>query len=255
MKKALSVLSYNIHKGFGVAKLRFLLPQMKEAIQSLAPDFVFLQEVQGRHDKQQQKISDWPDASQFDFIAEDTWSHTAYGKNAIYQAGHHGNAILSKYPLSSHENINVSTLPRASRSLLHGVINIGFIEIHLICVHLGLFKEERLKQVATLTDRIIEFVPMDSPLILAGDFNDWRQDLSDCLERRLGLKEAFKEMDGKHAKSFPALSPALQTDRIYFRGLTLMNAQCFKGKPWRTLSDHLPIHATFMLEGAEAALK
>ena len=243
----LSVLTYNIHKGFGVAKVRFVLPQIKEEIQALAPDFVFLQEVQGRNDRQQKRISDWPEENQTDFIAADDWLHTAYGKNAIYQAGHHGNAILSKYPLIEKENINVSFLPRASRSLLHGVIERDGVKIHLMCVHLGLFKEERLKQVATLVERILECVPDGAPLILAGDFNDWRKALMDCLETRLGLKEVMKEMDGEHAKSFPAITPALQTDRIYYRGLTLVTAECFKGKPWRSLSDHLPIHATFSL--------
>lgn len=243
----LSVLTYNIHKGFGVAKVRFVLPQIKDEIKALAPDCVFLQEVQGRHDKKQKKISDWPEENQTDFIASDEWAHSVYGKNAIYDAGHHGNAILSKYPLLEQENINVSFIPRSSRSLLHGVIAINKKRIHLMCVHLGLFKEERNKQLAKVVDRIVEQVPKNSPLILAGDFNDWRKELAEALEERLGLKEVMKEMNGEHAKSFPAMSPALRTDRIYYRDLTLVHAECFKGKPWRTLSDHLPIHAQFTL--------
>lgn len=246
-QNTLSVLTYNIHKGFGVAKVRFVLPKIKDEIQALGPDFVFLQEVQGRHDKQQKRISDWPEENQTDFIAADDWAHTVYGKNAIYDVGHHGNAILSKYPLIEKENINVSFIPRASRSLLHGVIEFNQSKIHLMCVHLGLFKEERNKQVAMVVDRIKDEVPHNEPLILAGDFNDWRKALGDELETRLGLKEVMKEMEGDHAKSFPAMSPALQTDRIYYRGLKLIKAECFKGKPWRTLSDHLPIHAQFTL--------
>ena len=93
----LSVLTYNIHKGFSVGKVRFLLPQMRKEIQLLNSDIIFLQEVQGRHDKQQKKIPDWPDQAQVDFIGDKIWPHRFYGKNAIYQAGHHGNAILSKY--------------------------------------------------------------------------------------------------------------------------------------------------------------
>ncbi len=37
--------------------------------------------------------------SQFAFLADEIWPHFAYGKNAIYSAGHHGNAILSKHPI------------------------------------------------------------------------------------------------------------------------------------------------------------
>lgn len=246
-KKSLSLLTYNIHKGFGVGKIRFLLPEMKNAIERLNPDLVFLQEVQGRHDKQEKKVSDWPKEAQFEYIAEKFWPHIAYGKNAIYQAGHHGNAILSKYNLLEYENINVSEWIRASRSLLHATIELSGQEVHLLCVHLGFFKEERLKQVAALSARILEYIPIDAPLIIGGDFNDWRKDLFEELEDRLGLKEAIKEVGGEHAKSFPALSPALHVDRIYFRGLKLKQAECLKGKPWRGLSDHLPLFAKFTL--------
>lgn len=242
-----SILTYNIHKGFGVGKLRFLLPQMKEAIETMSPDMVFLQEVQGRHDKQEKKVSDWPKETQFEYIAEKFWPHIAYGKNAIYQAGHHGNAILSKYEFTDYENINVSQIARASRSLLHATVKVAKTDVHLLCVHLGLFKEERLKQVATLTERIVEHIPENAPLVLAGDFNDWRKDLFEVLEYRLGLKEAVKEVLGDHAKSFPALKPALHTDRIYYRGMHLVMADCLRGKPWRMLSDHLPLFASFRL--------
>ena len=247
MRKSISIVTYNMHKGFGVGKVRFVLPKMREAVQGLNADFTFLQEVQGRHDKQQKKRSNWPEESHAEFMAEDVWPYIIYGKNATYDAGHHGNAILSKYPVQEHENINVSLLPRASRSLLHGIVELDSVKVHLICVHLGLFKEERSKQVTTLVDRILERVPMDAALILAGDFNDWRKDLFNALERRLGLKEAVKELAGDHAKSFPAIKPTLRTDRIYYRGLTLLNAECLKGKPWRALSDHLPLYASFML--------
>ena len=38
---SLSLITYNIHKGFGVGKVRFLLPKMREALSTLNPDFVF----------------------------------------------------------------------------------------------------------------------------------------------------------------------------------------------------------------------
>ena len=240
-----SLLTYNIHKGFSFSKRRFLLPEMKLAIEKLSPDVVFLQEVQGEHSKREKKQSLWPKVAQSDYIAENLWPHALYGKNATYQAGHHGNAILSKYPFSSHENITVSQWSRASRGLLHVTVMIGSQEIHLLCVHLGLFKEERVKQVQKLAERIVEHVPQHSPLVLAGDFNDWRRDLFKILEDKLGLTEAFKLLHGEHAKSFPALKPTLHVDRVYYRGLKLLNANCLSEKPWRNLSDHLPLFASF----------
>ena len=54
-RRSVSLITYNIHKGFGVGAIRFLLPQMRNAIMSLNPDFVFLQEVQGEHIKRQKQ--------------------------------------------------------------------------------------------------------------------------------------------------------------------------------------------------------
>ena len=249
MSNTFKVLTYNIHKGFSPGKVRFMLPQMREALETVNSDLVFLQEVQGKHSKQEKRIQDWPDASQFEFLADQLWPHYAYGKNAIYQAGHHGNAILSKYPIGSWENINVSQVARASRSLLHGVIELpdNGLNLHVICIHLGLFKAERSGQLAALSQRIADKVPANEPLIIAGDFNDWRSEAAKHLEVDLGLKEVFNELEGGHAKSFPAWGPTLKTDRIYYRGLELIEGECLKEKPWRLLSDHLPLYAKFKI--------
>lgn len=246
----LQVLTYNIHKGFSPGKVRFMLHKMRDAIESVNADLVFLQEVQGEHKGQEKWIREWPDASQFEFLADELWPHYAYGKNAIYQAGHHGNAILSKYPFHSWENINVATVSRASRSLLHGIIHVSNIKnnVHVLCIHLSLFKSKRHEQLAQLSQRIAEQVPIGDPLIIAGDFNDWRKDATDYLEENLGMQEVFKVLEGDYAKTFPALRPTLWVDRIYFRGMTLEEGICLNGKPWRSLSDHLPLYASFRLK-------
>lgn len=245
----LQVLTYNIHKGFSPGRLRFILPKMREALHDLSTDLVFLQEVQGEHKRQEKRIQDWPETSQFEFLAEQLWPHYAYGKNAIYAAGHHGNAILSKYPFSECENINVSAISRASRSLLHGVLNLseGSPPVHVLCIHLGLFKAEREEQLKILADRIKAHVGMEEPLIIAGDFNDWRKEATDYLEAELNLREVIKELEGEHAKTYPAWRPTLLFDRIYYRGLKLLEGHCLQGNPWRLLSDHLPLYAKFEL--------
>jgi endonuclease/exonuclease/phosphatase family metal-dependent hydrolase len=251
VNRRISIVTYNIHKGFGIGKVRFLLPEMKAALADINPDIIFLQEVQGAHRHREKRIEDWPDSPQFEYIAESFWPHYLYAKNAIYDAGHHGNAILSKYPFSSFENINLSFHNRASRSLLHGQIQWGEEEsqvLHVLCVHLGLFKAERAEQCKMLIERIQEAIPLNQPLVMAGDFNDWRIDLSKPLEEALGLNEAFYCLEGQHARSFPAIKPALCVDRIYFRGLNILDVQCLDGKPWRMLSDHVPLSARFELE-------
>ena len=244
---AIKILTYNIHKGFNASNRRFVLHEMKDALREINADVVFLQEIQGEHHHKQNQIIDWPDTSQFEFLADQVWQHHAYGKNAIYKAGHHGNAILSKYPFGEWENINVSLMKNASRSLLHGCIHIPGQEkkLHVICVHLGLLHFEREKQLATLTRRINSHIPLDEPLIIAGDFNDWRGLAERHLNEDLGVYEVFKNKTGHHARSFPAWLPLLHMDRIYARGLDVIHCQKLHHSPWRRLSDHTPLVASF----------
>lgn len=251
-RHGLSLITYNIHKGFGVGRLRFLLPKMREALSQLNPDFVLLQEVQGLHKLREKRINNWPEAPQFEYMAEKMWPHFLYAKNAVYQSGHHGNAILSKYPFIASENINLSTMHRASRSMLHGKISLTRGEmtttLHVLCVHLGLFKAERSSQCETLISHLTANVPAHEPLLMAGDFNDWRNSLSTPLAEELHIKEAFFSLEGKYARSYPAIRPALRVDRIYFRGLQVKEVKCLQGKPWRMLSDHVPLFARFEWE-------
>ena len=113
----LKVLTYNIHKGFDRRNREFVLHEIREHLHLADVDIVFLQEIQGRHYHHENRVSGWPGVSQFEFLADSLWPHYAYGKNAIYDKGHHGNAILSKHPFVSWENVNLSRFRRASRVL------------------------------------------------------------------------------------------------------------------------------------------
>ena len=246
---SIKVLTYNIHKGFSASNLRFILHEIKSSLRYIDADVVFLQEVHGERNISKNRFDDWPNNQQFEFLADQVWHHHAYGKNAIYKSGHHGNAILSKYPFVEWENINVSLMRSASRSLLHGTIQLPRTnqKIHIICVHLGLFGVERERQLSTLAQRINSHVPPNEPLIIAGDFNDWRGRAEHHLHQNLGVKEVFKNMRGAYARTFPAWLPVLSMDRIYYRGLNVVNCNHLQGQPWRRMSDHTPLFAEFKL--------
>ena len=246
---SIKVLTYNIHKGFSIGNTRFILHEIRESLRTVDADVVFLQEIYGEKEISKNRFDDWPTNSQFDFLADEVWPHHAYGKNAIYKAGHHGNAILSKHPFVEWENIDVSTMKKASRSLLHGTIQAPGSEkkIHVICIHLGLFERERENQLITLSERIASHVPADEPLIIAGDFNDWRGRAEQHLHDDLGVTEVFKETNGAYARTFPAWFPMLSMDRIYYRGLDIVDCSHLRGQPWGRLSDHTPLLAEFGL--------
>ena len=222
---------------------------MREAIHSVQADLVFLQEVLGQHSGHQKKYEDWPDVPQFEYLSDQLWPHFAYGRNAVYTSGHHGNAILSKYPFSFWENIDVSTNRLERRGLLHGVIEIPHRKkpVHAICVHLGLLETERQTQVKNLCERIDRMVPHDEPLIIGGDFNDWRIRLTRPLHNKVEVKEAFKEMYGDHARTFPSWLPALKLDRIYYRGMKIQDARTLTGRPWNQLSDHVALYSELLV--------
>ncbi len=243
----LKVLSYNIHKGFNAKNTSFVLDKMRHALMHIDADVLFLQEVQGRHKEKRFKQSSYPVQPDYEFLAGEVWKDAVYGKNAIYRSGHHGNALLSQYPFKSWENTDVSFMKRASRSLLHGVIQLPNtdVDLHVICVHFGLFRVERASQFKTLVKTILEKVPCQAPLIVAGDFNDWQRHAERAVERVLHLEEVFKNLSGHHAKTFPARNPNFTIDRIYYRHLNLLCGQVLGGEPWDKLSDHLPLFAEF----------
>jgi endonuclease/exonuclease/phosphatase family metal-dependent hydrolase len=110
-------------------------------------------------------------------------------------------------------------------------------------VHFGLINRSRLRQASFLVDFVQQEIPAHAPLIIAGDFNDWRQRTSSYLAEELGLKEVFESHHGRHARSFPAALPFLSLDRIYVRGFSIASAQVLHGQRWRRLSDHAALTA------------
>ena len=243
--KKIKILTYNIHKGFSTTNLTYALKQIKGSIQKVHADLVFLQEVIGHHDDHTEHMDDWPSSSQFEYLADQTWPHLAYGKNAIYTEGHHGNAILSKHSIHFSENEDISFSKIERRGLLHAEIKDGNHTLHAFCVHLGLFEKDRSEQIRKLSARIKKLVPSNDALIIAGDFNDWRQSATDLLISGLKVKEAFLETTGKHANTFPSWFPCLPLDRVYYRNLNCTSVKVLHGNLWKKQSDHLPILAEF----------
>jgi endonuclease/exonuclease/phosphatase family metal-dependent hydrolase len=236
----LKVLTYNIHKGMSPGNIKFILPKLKDELLNLAPDIIFFQEIRGEYKRR---------TSQFEYFADELWPHHAYGKNAIYKNGHHGNAILSRYPFVAWENLDISKMKFSSRSLLHGTVSVPDfpLPIHLICLHFGLFEFERRSQIEALCRRIEEHVPHEEPLIVGGDFNDWNGKIDDQLRTQLELHEVFLKLKGQYAKTFPSWFPVLPVDRLYVRNLLVKDSRCLKNLPWKRLSDHLALLTTLNL--------
>jgi len=239
----IKVLTLNMHKGFSTFRGRYQLETLKNALQEINPHIVFLQEITGHFPKAKFK-SDFE--SPLELLADSVWPHFAYGKNAIYQNGSHGNAILSQFPFYQWENIDISTNRLEKRGLLHGVVMVDeSTPLHLLCVHLNLLDSSRSKQALQLSQRINEHCKPNDKIVLAGDFNDWRAKLNQHFINNNQFKEAHKCSNKKPYKTFPNLFPLLHLDRIYFKNISLSHTQVMRKAPWKNISDHLPILANF----------
>ncbi len=243
------VLTVNIHKGFSAFNRRFVLPELRDAVRAVSADVVFLQEVQGSHLLHPQKVTNWPQAPHHEFLADSIWPDFAYGRNAVYPDGDHGNAVLSKFPIVSFTNRDVSLDGPERRGLLHCVLRPPGrdIDIHAVCVHLGLRASHRRFQLKALCDVLRTEVPAADPLVVAGDFNDWQRTASPALARDAGLAEVFVQAQGREARSFPARLPLLRLDRIYVRRARSHAPFVLPRKPWSHLSDHAPLAAEIEL--------
>lgn len=278
----ITVTTYNIHKAHSIIR-GCHLSAVKQGLHELNADIVCLQEVQDINTKRSQHSIEHHGHSQVLALQGQDYPYIAYGANAVYQHGNHGNAILSKHPIQKWSNIDISDHRLEQRGILHATVqHPEHGEIHVICAHFGLFKVSRVRQAHALIHHIRGHVPMNRPLLVAGDFNDWNLHVHQLLSRELHLKDAIESVYygqrqhshgrirqlthkfsqplkrrwvdndwGKHnqqvGRTFPSLAPWFKLDRLYVRGLTIQDAHIKAGPVWRERSDHAPIYAQLNL--------
>lgn len=237
-----SLLTLNIHQGMSAHGRRSVLEELRQAVRVTGADILCLQEVSGM--RPASLLHRHPtSAPDYEYLADSLWPQFAYGRNAVFPASHMGNALLSKFPIARSHNHDVSIARSEKRGLLFCELQLpGRAQImHVVCVHLGLRQAHRRRQLQLLCEMLeAGLVPADAPLVVAGDFNDWRRQ-ADPLLARCGLHEAFLDATGRHARSFPARMPWFALDRVYTRNLHLDRVQVLHGRPWSHLSDHVPL--------------
>src|SRR3546814_16257861 len=115
--------------------------------------------------------------------------------------GDHGNAVLSKFPITRYENLDISIAGPERRGLLHSVLQVpGHDEFHAICVHLGLRESHRQQQLELLCN-LLDSLPEGAPVVVAGDLNEWTINATRPLERFSGRTEVFDDSQRQDAKN------------------------------------------------------
>ena len=244
MSSTLRVVTLNIHKGLSTFNRRMVIHELRDGLRLLKPDLVFLQEVAGDNQRHARRFDAWPGEAQHEFLAGDELQHV-YGRNRVHQHGHYGNALLSRFPIVSHQNVDVSDHRFERRGLLHTVVKVpGWRRnLHCVCAHLSLHERGRARQLSAMAAHLAPLVENNAPLIIGGDFNDWRQRASSVLEKSLGVTEVSVAAGGRHSKTFPSMLPMFHLDRIYVRGFKVLHCKVHRGRPWSLLSDHLALSA------------
>jgi endonuclease/exonuclease/phosphatase family metal-dependent hydrolase len=262
----LRVATYNIHKGVMGLRKRSRIHDLRVALHAIDADIVFLQEVQERNERLARRPGHH-NGTQLDVLCTGGYLHRAYGMNAVYPHGHHGNAIVSRHAIGEHLNHDISDHALEKRGLLHAISHVessrGGLDIHLINTHFGLIKRSRVRQAEFLIDFVRNEVPEDAPLIIAGDFNDWQQGVDEVLHRDLDVVEAASDFNGRQkrsraldrllpwrkgarpmvARTYPSVMPWLRLDRIYVRGFKVRDVSVPRGIEWSQRSDHMPLIA------------
>jgi endonuclease/exonuclease/phosphatase family metal-dependent hydrolase len=237
------VATYNIHKGVqGLGPNRRLeIHNLGHAVEQFDADIVCLQEVRKLHRRQAVYFKHWPDQAQADYLAPEGYD-VVYRTNAITRHGEHGNAMLSRWPVLTHQHEDMSDHRFEQRGLLHSEVVVQGHCVHVVVVHLGLVRASRVRQLAQLAQFIAREIPVDAPVVVAGDFNDWGALLSNPLAT-VGLRSGSPVL----VPTFPSRLPLVQFDHVYVRGMRPVAQEVPRGRVWWRMSDHLPLIVDFEL--------
>ena len=181
-------------------------------------------------------------------IAEELGLEFRTGENRRLRGSAYGNAVLSRWPIVSDRNHDLTWQLYEPRGCLDVSITLptdSQTALQIFNVHLGTGFFERRNQ----AHRLLEVIGADAetlpPKILLGDFNEWTRGLTTRLLSR-HWNSAEPEPSLGRARTYPGVFPLLHLDHIYYNSnLTLKNITVHRTRLALAASDHLPIVAEF----------
>jgi endonuclease/exonuclease/phosphatase family metal-dependent hydrolase len=173
----------------------------------------------------------------------------------LYLFSDHGNAVLSRFPISHAQNYDLSVPRREPRGCLRADLALpDGRSLHLFDLHLGLSGGERRRQAAMLLSAdLLRDTALTAPLVVCGDFNMWSPLPGPILRLlRTALRDAAQVV-GARRSTWPSALPLLRLDRAYVDdGVEVLASGVINDPRTRAASDHLPLWVELLPRPAEA---
>jgi endonuclease/exonuclease/phosphatase family metal-dependent hydrolase len=204
--------------------------RVARVLEAAQPDICALQEIDNRT-----KVAA---GDPFSYFGELFGWPTVSARTLSAKDGHYGHLLLSRWPLESLGETDLSVRWREPRKAIVGAVDSPYGQIVVMAMHLGLMPFERRTQFRRLKERIRGIT--QRPLIVLGDFNDfpgWG----------LAERSLCPPLDGApELPTYPSRLPLLPLDRIWFSTpLELVSVSTLSDA--EHVSDHLPLLATLRL--------
>jgi endonuclease/exonuclease/phosphatase family metal-dependent hydrolase len=203
----LRVLQFNIRSAISGAG-GVDVSQIAAEIQAVQPDLVSLNEVDSHTLRTR--------VDEPAYLAEATGLHVVYGPNLIYDGGHFGNAILTRYPVVESHNLRLpGTFGLEPRGLLTAIVSVDGRRVAFSSTHLTEGSDGRHSRLLQALAVARALHSMAAPTILAGDLNS---DPTDAPERILRghLLDAQEEGGTGLGGTFPQANPSSRFDYILY---------------------------------------
>ncbi|MHC5012141.1 MAG: endonuclease/exonuclease/phosphatase family protein [Planctomycetota bacterium] len=236
MTSTLRIVTWNIHKGIGTDRA-YRLDRVIGVLRDLDAHVVCLQEVD-------ENVPRSAYESQGKRLAEALgYEHAAHGLNVRVKTGAYGNLTLSRYPLRDVHNVDLTIPPKKRRSGLVTRVETGPPEGWWVAnVHLGLLHLERKRQVRLLLEHLLEGAQPHQPIVIAGDWNEWRSRLVRTVMHENGFHLARTDARPRGERTWPSRRPIAALDKILYNdSVRCHHVVCVLDRVTRVASDHLPL--------------
>jgi endonuclease/exonuclease/phosphatase family metal-dependent hydrolase len=228
--RLLKVATYNVHRWAGLNGAS--APDAARAgfvISELDADVIALQEV----------LRPFDEENPLERLADAMHLHVAFVATRVHRRGEIGNAILSRWPITSVFTLDLSFSRMERRSAVAAQFHSEAGPLSVVATHLALVDRTRRLQV----DSILGHPQLQGTVVLLGDMNAWRR----CRATRTLERELRAEDEIEWPRTFPAARPILALDRVYARGATIEQVLAHESAAARWASDHLPVVARLKL--------